>query len=193
MSRTPSVSDDEILKAALKIYTTHSANGFSVKKVANEVGLSRAAIIARFNSTQDLKLRAANQLVSSFIASLDDLPKTPSGDNVLEVVRFIGLHFQGRRTGLQYLVGAVNTEEGDEDPELLALETKLHAAMKKTISRVLPILPIGREATIEAFRAHILGTLILWDYRGRGKPSTYLQRRTKEWLQMVGIPYSAMD
>lgn len=190
MSRTPSVSDEEILDAALKVYTTHSANGFSVKKVAAEVGLSRAAIIARFNSTRDLKLRAANQLVSIFIRSLDDLPKTPSGDNVLEVVRFIGRHFQGRRTGLQYLMGAVNTEDGNEDPELLALERKLHAAMTETISRVLPTLTIGREASIEAFRAHTLGTLILWDYSGRGKPSTYLERRTKEWLKMVGIPFT---
>ena len=60
---------------------------------------------------------------------------------------------------MQYLLGPVNAGDSSEDPELLTLERELHTAMKNATERVLPPLAVDKEAALEIFRAHILGTL----------------------------------
>src|SRR5262245_12990227 len=90
MARPLTVSDDQILRAAGKLIHRDGPAAFSIAQVANQVGLSRAAIILRFKSTQALKIASLRQMVEQFETALSALPKSPGGDNLLQLAAFIG-------------------------------------------------------------------------------------------------------
>jgi len=79
MARTQTVSDEEILQAARRVIHRRGYDAFTLSDVAEAVGLSRAAIILRFESTRGLKLRLATKMVHEFIARLEALPHLPLG------------------------------------------------------------------------------------------------------------------
>ena len=150
MARTPSVSDEEILEAARRVIGRLGPNAFTVTDVASEVGLSRAAIILRFKSTHALKVLLLNRMVDQFIEMLAQLPKTPSGDNLLIVAAFIGerasnIDERARKRGPLPSFFA-SYPANMEDPDLAALERRRGEALRVAVSRVMPMTTIGTES-----------------------------------------------
>ncbi len=90
MARPKTASDTEILQAAHRVMIRRGFERFTVAEVAREVGVSRSAIIQRFESTEALKIRLTARMVERFRQTLDSLPVSRSEEGLLELTGFIG-------------------------------------------------------------------------------------------------------
>lgn len=187
MARTQTVSDDEILMAARKVITRRGVHGFTLTDVAAEVGLSRAAIILRFKSTHELKVRLMTRMTDAFISGLATLPTTPGGDGLLEVAAFIGGQLGSRDSVPSFFA---NYTANMEEHELAAIERLRGAALRTAILKVMPETRIDREAAAAAFNAHITGTIMNWVSAEEADAVAFLVQKTREWLRLAGIPFS---
>ncbi|MCB1690702.1 MAG: TetR/AcrR family transcriptional regulator [Halioglobus sp.] len=188
MARTQTVSDDEIFTAARNVIARRGAHGFTLTDVAAEVGLSRAAVILRFKSTQALKVQLMIRMADAFIGLLDQLPTTPGGDSLLQVAAFIGRHLGDRKSVPSFFSNyAANMQE----PELAEIEKRRGAALRDAILRVMPKTRIDREEAASAFSAHLTGTIMNFVAVEETDSVDFLVRRTKNWLLLAGIPFSA--
>jgi AcrR family transcriptional regulator len=158
------------------------------------VGLSRAAIILRFKSTHALKVLLLNRMVDQFIEMLAQLPKTPSGDNLLIVAAFIGerasnIDERARKRGpLPSFFASYPANMAD--PDLAALERRRGEALRVAVSRVMPMTTIGRKAAVTAFCAHMTGSIMASLAAEDTDSRAYLVSRTRDWLRLAGIPFA---
>lgn len=188
MARPFTASDDEILLAARKVITLRGPDAFSIAEVANEVGLSRAAIILRFKSTHALKVASLEKMVQQFAEVLETLPRTPSGDNVLRLAAFIGSYMRSRESSLRFFSNYYSSNVHDR--ELLQLERRRGDALHAAISRVMPETAIDHDAAVVAFRAHLTGSIMAWLSLDDSDSRRYIVMRSTEWLSLAGIPFS---
>lgn len=187
MARPQTVTDDEIFRAAREVIARRGADSFTLSEVAAEVGLSRAAIILRFKSTHALKVRLMTQMVDGFCHLLGNLPKTPSGDHLLELAAFIGARIQTPQSLSAFFI-RYNTHM--QDDELAKLEIKRGEALREAISRIMPKTAISHEAAVNAFSAHLTGSIMAWPSLQGVPARTHLVQRTMEWLALAGISFS---
>jgi TetR/AcrR family macrolide resistance operon transcriptional repressor len=187
MARTSTVSDDEIFEAARKVIGRRGADAFTLSEVASDVGLSRAAIILRFKSTHDLKITILGRMVNQFIRLLDDLPKVPGGDHLIAVAEFIGNHAGNQDASASFFS---DYSRNLKDTELLALEKRRGDALHLAITNVMPETAVERSSAVIAFRAHLAGSIMAWVASNETDPGIYLAERTREWLRLVGIPFT---
>lgn len=188
MARTQTVSDDEILMAARNVITRRGVHGFTLTDVASEVGLSRAAIILRFQSTHELKVRLMTRMTDAFISRLATLPSAPGGDNLLEVAAFIGGNLGNRDSVPSFFA---NYTANMEERELAAIEIRRGAALRTAILTVMPDTRIDREAAAELFNAHITGIIMNWVATDEADAVAFLVQKSKQWLRLAGIPFNA--
>lgn len=162
-------------------------HGFTLTDVAAEVGLSRAAIILRFKSTHELKVRLMTRMAEQFAQLVGSLPHPPGGDGLLEVAAFIGRHL-GNRKSLPSFFATYSANM--EERELAAIEKMRGAALRNAILRVMPDTCIGREAAAAAFSAHLTGTIMSWVGEDDPDAVAYLVQKTRDWLRLAGIPFN---
>lgn len=187
MGRPFTATDEEILNAAGRVIALRGPEGFSIAEVAADVGLSRAAIILRFKSTQALKVTLLNRLVAKFGAALQALPQTPSGDSVLRLGAFLGGYIRSRES----LVSFFSTYTTHlKDPELLKLERHRGQLLRDAIARVMPEVAIDHSSAVDAFAAHLSGTIMAWLGSDDEDSRRYLLMRTRDWLALAGISFN---
>jgi len=186
MPRKPLATDDQIMQASIRVLMRRGHDGFTLSEVAREVGLSRAAIILRFKSTQDLQRRLTTYVVDQFIQRLEALPAARSGDSLLELVAFIGglVSTPGSMTAF---MRAFHTNIAD--PELLKLEERRGDALRVAVSKRMPETRIAHESAVAAFMAHIGGSLIQWEVQATPDAREFLVARTRDWLALAGIAH----
>lgn len=185
MARTPTVSDEEILDAAGRVLDERGVTGFTVADVAAATGLSRAAIILRFSSTRDLKITLLTKRVEEFARALEGLPRTPSGNHLLELSALIGGNL-GSREGPSSFFN--NYAFNMQDPELAALEKRRGEAFHGAIARLMPETRIDQASAVSEFVAHLTGSIISWIGSDDDNPRAFLIGRSKKWLALAGIP-----
>lgn len=186
MARTQSVSDGEILAAARNVFERRGLHGFTLTDVAAEVGLSRAAVILRFDSTHALKVVLMTRLVEEFALALDSLPKSPGGDNLLVIAAFIGRHATNRGALPAFFA---NYAANMEDPDLANLEKKRGEALHAAILRVMPPTRLDRKSAAIAFGAHLTGTIMNWVAVEETDSEAFIVQRTRDWLRLAGISF----
>jgi AcrR family transcriptional regulator len=192
MGRPFTASDEEVLHAARTVMSRRGPEAFSIAEVANEVGLSRAAIILRFKSTRALKAASMATIVDQFIAALDatlaGFDKSPGGDNLLRLAAFIGRAMHSRESSARYFA---TYSTSVQDHELAELDVRRGEALHNAISSVMPATAIDHESAVKAFAAHLTGNIIAW--LGSSDPDSrrHLVMRTNEWLKLARIPVSA--
>lgn len=187
MARTSAVSDEKIFEAARTVIARRGADGFTLSEVASDVGLSRAAIILRFKSTHDLKITILGRMVDQFIDLLGHLPKLSGGDQLIEVAEFIGEYAGNKDSSASFFSDYSHTLK---DTELLALEKRRGDALHLAITHVMPETKIDRNSAVTAFRAHLTGCIMAWVASDEPDARSYLAERTREWLRLVGIPFT---
>jgi AcrR family transcriptional regulator len=186
MGRPFTASDEEVLQAAAKVLLRRGPDGFSIAEVASEVGIGRTAIILRFKSTHALKMMLMTQFVEQFAASIAALPKLSGGDGLLQLAAFIGAKVHSRESGAKFFAGfSANLD----DPDLLRLEKKRGDMLCKAISAAMPKVAIGHDSAVNAFLAHLTGSIIAWLSTDDDDPRRYLVIRTKEWLDLAAISF----
>jgi TetR/AcrR family transcriptional regulator, macrolide resistance operon repressor len=189
MARPKQASDEQVLQAAHRIYAECGHQGFTLSQLARELGLSRAAIIQRFDSAEALRMRLARERIANFRSLLEQLPAQRSGDALLSLATFIG-GMVGSRPQLAAFMQNMQTDLADD--EMVQLEKDRGEAMLDAISVRMPETAVDKQSAALAFRAHISGTLLQWQVEERPiTPRDFLVERTREWLRLAGIPFSA--
>jgi TetR/AcrR family transcriptional regulator, macrolide resistance operon repressor len=189
MARPKQASDEQVLQAAHRIYAECGHQGFTLSQLARELGLSRAAIIQRFDSAEALRMRLARERIGDFRSLLEQLPAQRSGDALLSLAMFIG-GLVGSRPQLGAFMQNMQTDLADD--ELVKLEKDRGEAMLDAISVRMPETAVDNRSAALAFRAHISGSLLQWQVEERQiTPRDFLVERTREWLRLAGIPFSA--
>jgi TetR/AcrR family macrolide resistance operon transcriptional repressor len=155
--------------------------------VATEVGLSRAAIILRFTSTQALKVKVLSRLVERFSAAIEALPQTSGGDSLLQLAAFLGTHVGTREGSARFFA---NFTSNLQERALVQLEVRRGAALAAAISRAMPKVGIEHESAVIAFRAHLTGSIFTWLSLKDPDARRYLVLRTQEWLRLAGITFN---
>ena len=188
MARPKSASDGEILQAAHRVIARRGYEGFSLAEVAREVGISRSAIIQRFESTRALKVTLTNQMIHHFRQALDALPVSRGGDGLIALAAFIGSMISARDALSVFMQ---NFQADLKDEELSVLERERTEVLVKAISLRMPDLAIEHDSGVMAFMAHMGGSLMQWqfDEDSNDTASEYLAERIKAWLTLAGIPY----
>ena len=186
MARPQTASDDEILQASMRVMVRRGHDAFTLAEVAEEVGLSRAAIILRFKGTHALKVRLTAHIVERFIQSLRSLSTSRGGDGLLELAAFIGQKISSPGS----LAAFMRTYHANiEDKELVRLERKRGAAMRTAVAERMPPTAVSRDSAVTAFSAHISGSLMQWEVQTGTDARSYLIARTKQWLTLAQIPH----
>lgn len=162
-------------------------DAFSIAEVASEVGLSRAAIILRFKSTQALKIASLTKMVEQFTTAMESLPQTPSGDNLLRLAAFIGSYVRSRESSARFFS---NYSANIQDRDLLQLEIQRGEALHTAVSNVMPPVAVDHASAVTAFCAHLSGSIVAWIGLGDTDSRRYLVVRTSEWLRLAGIRFN---
>lgn len=189
MARPFTASDDEILDAARKVIDRRGLDAFSVQEVADEVGLSRAAVALRFKSTHALKVASLRKMVDHFADLMETLPQSPSGDNLLRLAAFIGGHSRRRESAVRFFANYYASNMRDRS--LLRLERQRGGVLNLAIARVMPGCAIEHSSAVLAFSAHLTGSIVAWVAREDPESRrNYIIKRTVEWLDLARIRFS---
>jgi AcrR family transcriptional regulator len=190
MARPISASDEEILEAASAVMARRGADGFSVAEVAREIGLSRAAITFRFKSAEDLRARVLDRFSTSFEKRLATLRGEPGAAGLLEIAEFVGRLAGGQRGFSAFLLNYTANMQNDAQRRM---EVRRGEVLRAAIARVMPPLAIPRDAAVNAFMAHVTGSLMAWYSFDTPDAGAFLRERTEHWLVLTGIVVEAGD
>ena len=184
MARPLSVSDDEILNVANGVFQTRGPDHFSLSEVAREVGLSRAAIILRFNSANDLKHLVMMDRAERFEALLAAVEIKRGAEGLLAIAGLIGSK-AGSRSGNANFMSRMSANIAD--PVVRELEERRGESLRAAVRRAMPPTVISEEEAVDAFMAHLSGSLLQWQLSDQGDGSSFLRERTLSWLRLAGM------
>lgn len=184
MARPLMATDDQILDAARNVLFRRGHDGFSVSEVAKEVGLSRSAIILRFDGASGLQSAVLERVAADFDDFMATCTAPPGPEGLLEIVSLIG-RLVGSRRGLSLFMASFQADI--QVPALAAFERRRGEALIRAIRRVMPPLPVAPEAAAAAFMAHIAGSLMAWQGSDVPEAEPLLRERTIQWMQIAGI------
>lgn len=188
MARPQTVSDDEIMQAARRVISRRGYGAFTLAEVAEELGISRTAIILRFKSTRELKLRITTSTIENLRREMADLPVTRSGDGLLQLVASIGTHTPSRAdVATLMLVSQGNLA----DAELATLESERGHILRDAVGARMPETALPHDVAVRTFVAHIAGSVSQWRSGADPSPTEFLVARTEEWLTLAHVPFTA--
>lgn len=184
MARPMSVTDEEILEAAHAVMARCGSDGFTVSEVARRVGLSRAAITHRFKGVEELRILLLKQMSHTFEDALAQLKGEPGAAGLVEIAEFVG-GWTGMRTNFTaYMLDySANIAAGAG----VAAEVRRGEALRTAVAHVMPPLSVGPTAAVDAFMAHLIGSLFAWQSTDQSDAADFLRERTQEWLKLAGI------
>lgn len=187
MARPQSVSDQGILNAAWRVIAKRGHDSFTLAEVAEEVGLSRAAIILRFKSTKALKLELVVHMTDRFRQKIEAMPASRSGDALLDFADMIGQSIKSHDNFAHFMT----VYRGNiQDNELAALERKRGQIMQDAISVRMPKTALDQHCAVLSFMAHLSGSMMQWEGESGISPSDYLIERTQDWLTLAQIQFT---
>lgn len=184
MARPLSVSDDDILDATNAALAELGSEGLTMSEVARRVGLTRAAISQRFGTLQDLKRRLTERLATNYEARLGAMTLEPGGRGLIAVADMLG-KMMGQRENFSGFMLRYNANIND--PILIGLEERRGQALRALIARAMPETALPRDAAVDAFMAHMTGSMLNWQTSQHPDAAVFLTERTANWLRLAHI------
>jgi AcrR family transcriptional regulator len=185
MARPQLVSDEEIFSAAERVLVQLGGHRFSIAAVAEAVGLSRAAIILRFKSTEALRDEVLKRMVQAFIDRMNAIDGAPGGNTLLLLASAIGTQISRRGLGTSFFDGG-----SQHRSELLQHLVRIRSeTIDQAIARAMPKLHIERREAVAMFSTHLGGTVLAWQSMENADLLPLMIERSCTWLALAGIPY----
>jgi len=185
MARPQLVSDEEIFSAAERVLVQLGGHRFSIAAVAEAVGLSRAAIILRFKSTEALRDEVLKRMVQAFIDRMNAVDGAPGGNTLLLLASAVGAQISRRGLGTSFFDGG-----GQNRSELLRELVRIRSeTIDQAIARAMPKLHIERRDAVAMFSTHLGGTVLAWQSMENAELLPLMIERTCTWLTLAGIAY----
>lgn len=135
MPRPKTVDDNTVLDAALKIMLRPQREAFTLSDVATEVGLSRAALIQRFQNRDGLQLRVAERGLQMLEEYLQEAPSHQGVDDVWTFLRTL-VNSMGSDDRLPSLLMMLRDDMVDK--ELNTIAKARNRLIRNAISERLP-------------------------------------------------------
>lgn len=183
MGRPRRHSDEAMLDAALAVLNRVGPNRFTLSSAADEIGMTRPALIQRFGRREDLIRALSTRQVALTRTWLDQMPVERSEP--------------GLRSCLAAMVTAISTGEGfaahialaaleSEDPALAAMARDRFALLRNAISARVPRgLRLRPREAAALLHAVIAGAILQWaTERGRSL-SGHVQARVDQTLLIL--------
>ncbi|HBO7434127.1 TPA: TetR/AcrR family transcriptional regulator, partial [Pseudomonas aeruginosa] len=133
--RPKTVDDNTVLDAALKIMLRPQREAFTLSDVATEVGLSRAALIQRFQNRDGLQLRVAERGLQMLEEYLQEAPSHQGVDDVWTFLRTL-VNSMGSDDRLPSLLMMLRDDMVDK--ELNTIAKARNRLIRNAISERLP-------------------------------------------------------
>jgi TetR/AcrR family macrolide resistance operon transcriptional repressor len=181
------VNNEEILMVAWRVMARRGYDSFTLAEVAEEVGLSRAAIILRFKSTKALRLQISSHMADRFEQRLDAVPASRSGDALLDFADMIGKWIA---THDKFATFMTILHRNVQDEELAAVERRRGEVLQRAIAARMPKTALDLNSAVLSFRAQLSGSMMQWEVESGISPSEYLIARTQDWLTLAQIKFT---
>ena len=65
--------------------------------------------------------------------------------------------------------------------------------LRELLARAMPGTAIDRDDAVDAFMAHLVGTLVAWQSRDDVDLRLFLRQRTMAWIRLAGISFEEVD
>lgn len=186
MARPQLVSDEQVYSAAERVLIRKGGHAFSITAVAADLGVSRAAIILRFKSTEALKEEALKRMVQYFNDRMNAIGGEPGGNALLLVAKTIGAQIGRLEGNARFSTGSSMAATSPMVKELMRIRGE---AVSKAVARAMPIVRIDKRDAISLFSIHLGGSELAWQAQSNIDPRAFLIERTCNWLKLVGIAY----
>lgn len=174
MPRPKTVSDDQVMGAALAVLAECGVARFTLADIARKVGLSRATLIQRFGDRSAILLRLAQHEVDATRAYLDSLPMERGAEGLWGFIEtIVGSMGTGDGFSVRVALAALEARE----PELRALAEERYALVQGAMAARLPDHP-DRQAIALHLHAVIAGSTMQWVASDDGDLARYVRDRT---------------
>lgn len=157
MPRPKLKSDDEVLEAATAVLKRYGPISFTLSEVANEVGLSRAALIQRFTNRDTLLVRMMERSVGQVRVHLDAMPAGAGPEGLWD---FLQVLVRSMSTRYDFSVNFLISWYELQVPELRKLSIERSRSVVEGIRKRLPPgAPAGAELLLHSV---IAGATTQW-------------------------------
>ena len=177
MPRPKLHSDETILDAAKSVLKRCGPADFTLQCVAEEVGISRAALIQRFTNKENLLRCVMERGVVQTREHLDTIPVKQSMDGLFELLdELCKVMGAGERFETNLLIAWHETR----DPELRRLSQARCALVHEAIAKRIPTsCPIPAAEAADLLHTVISGAAMQWVVSSEGRLDQYVQTRVR--------------
>jgi len=187
MPRPKLHSDEDVLRTAHSVILRKGPEAFTLTDVANEVGISRAALIQRFKDKASLHLAVMEMATDEVKQYFDVLPPETGLDALWKMLCELIESMGGGETGASYLLllwGDIQTDV------LRRLSADRNSLVRQAIAERLPEQPHPRDETASLIQAVIQGACMQWLVEREGRLADFMLGQVRRAMQVL---YPAHD
>ena len=188
MARRKTISDEDVLSAAIRAMYAGGPADFTLAGVAAAAGIAPATLIQRFGDKHGLIVAAVAHDNDLFAAALAKLPKGRGAKAVIDVFRVLmagndedvaDVSDEGFGEGLLWL------HQDMRDPDLNRLCRERFALLRAAIVARLPPLALPPQQAAQLIEAMWNGALIQWGIERKGRLDAYVFNSLKAWFRLA--------
>ena len=190
MPRTKTLSDEQVLDAALKLLHESGPEALTFERVARACGLSAATLVQRFKSKAGLKqstlLLAWDRLDEKTERLAATVPKTPDG--AVELLVALSSDYGGIET---YAEGLLVLREDLRDPVLRARGAAWKIALSDALEECFHQVGHAPHGIGLLTASQWQGSLLWWGFGPKGKLEDYVEASLRRFIYAVVVSGSA--
>ena len=184
MTKSKSISDEEVLDRALPVMARAGPAGFTLADLAAEIGLSPATLLQRFGDKKTLVERAFARDNERFARWIADLPKGRGVAATLAVYRSATETFHAD-SDPELADHLLWLREDIRDPAFNALARARFDLFRAAILKRLPPVRLPREKVARLLDAQLHGALIQWAIEPKGALTDYVMESLGAVLRLA--------
>jgi AcrR family transcriptional regulator len=190
MPRTKTLSDKQVLEAALDILHARGPEALTFEGVARACGLSAATLVQRFKSKAGLKqstlLLAWDRLDEKTAALAATVPKTPDG--AVEMLVALSSDYGGIEN---YAEGLLVLREDLRDPVLRGRGAAWKAALSGALEECFSQIGHAPRGIGLLTASQWQGSLLWWSFDPQGSVENYVEANLRRFIYAVIVSGSA--
>jgi AcrR family transcriptional regulator len=189
MPRTKTLSDEQVLDAALNLLHERGPEALTFESVARACGLSAATLVQRFKSKAGLKqstlLLAWDRLDEKTAKLAATVPRTPDG----AVELLVALSDYG---GIEtYAEGLLVLREDLRDPVLRARGAAWKAALSNALEDCFSQVRHAPQGIGLLTASQWQGSLLWWSFDPQGRVESYVEASLRRFIYAIVVSGSA--
>ncbi|WP_353643309.1 helix-turn-helix domain-containing protein [Mesorhizobium sp. WSM2239] len=186
MPRTKTLSDEQVLEAALKLLHESGPEALTFESVSRACGLSAATLVQRFKSKAGLKqstlLLAWDRLDEKTARLAATVPKTPDG--AVELLVALSSDYGGIET---YAEGLLVLREDLRDPVLRARGAAWKASLTSSLDDCFSQVRHAPQGIGLLAASQWQGSLLWWSFDPQGRIEAFVEASLRRFIYAVVV------